>query len=215
VSGPTWLSRILAAVMIAVALYHGARLVVPRMRSRSGQHDVDLTHLAMGVAMALILLAALSSTWSVSWGLAFAGATVWFTWQSMRVFVFDGVRAVGAHLPHALGCAAMIYMLLVLAGGGTGAGASAGASTGTGASAMPDMVMAAASVPGAGGPSGAALPWSILAMPLLVVMGGVAALNVAQLRHTAASRHSGAPVLAGGCRLAMTGTMIYMLVMVL
>jgi hypothetical protein len=202
VSGPTWLSRILAAVMIAVALYHGARLVVPRMRSRSGQHDVDLAHLGMSVAMALMLLAALSSRWSVSWSLAFAGATVWFTWQSMRVFVFDGVRAVGAHLPHALACAAMIYMLLVLGGGGTAAGAGEGA--GTGASAMPGMAMTANPV-----------PWSLLAVPLLVVMGGVVVLNVAQLRHTATSRHSGAPVLAGGCRVAMTGTMIYMLVMVL
>ena len=188
-SGPTWLSRALAALMVAVALYHAARLVVPRMRP--SRRDVDLTHLAMGVVMALMLIASLSSRWMLGWALAFAVPAVWFTWQSMYVYVFDGVRGVWAHLPHALACATMVYLLVPVPGAG------------------------AASMPGMSVPSRA----TVFAVPLLIVMCGVVALNVAALnaeqarRQTAARRRN--PGLADGCRLAMSSTMVYMLVMVL
>lgn len=195
-TGPAWLSEALAAVMIAVALYHAARLA--RLRRRSTHPDIDLTHLAMGVAMALMLVATLSARSSLGWALAFAVPTVWFTWRSMQTFVFDGARALTRHLPHALVCGAMVYVLLVLSGAG-----AAGADSTT----MPGMDM------GSSGPS-SATQWSFLAIPLLIVMCGVAALNATQLRRATAAGHH-IPAATNGCQLAMSTTMIYMLVMVL
>jgi len=65
--GPTWLTRTLAAVMIAVALYHAARIVPSRLRARPLRYDVDLTHLGMGVVMALMLVAALIRSSNCTW----------------------------------------------------------------------------------------------------------------------------------------------------
>ena len=195
-SGPAWLSEALAAVMIAVALFHAARLA--RLRHRSTHPDIDLTHLAMGVAMALMLVATLSTRSSLGWALAFA------TWRSMQTFVFDGARALTRHLPHALACGAMVYVLLVLSSAGPASADS---------TAMPAMQMAPGAMPGLNGSSGTA-QWSFLAVPLVIVMCGVAALNAAQLRRATASGHH-IPAVTNGCQLAMSTTMIYMLVMVL
>ena len=201
-SGPAWLSEALAAVMIAVALFHAARLA--RLRRRSTHPDIDLTHLAMGVAMALMLVATLSARSSLGWALAFAVPTVWFTWRSMQTFVFDGAKALTRHLPHALACGAMVYVLLVLSSAGPASADS---------TAMPGMQMAPSAMPGLNGSSGTA-QWSFLAVPLMIVMCGVAALNAAQLRRATASGNH-IPAVTNGCQLAMSTTMIYMLVMVL
>lgn len=156
--GPTWLTRTLAAVMIAVALYHAARIV--RSRAGAARYDVDLAHMGMSVAMALMLLAPLSPAWSAGWALAFAVPTVWFVWRSMRGFVFDGVHAAACDVPHALACAAMLYVLAVHA--------------------VPGPDMAGMSMPGTSGSS-------VVAVPFAVLMLGVATRNAAHLRQLASS----------------------------
>jgi hypothetical protein len=159
-SGPTWLSRTFAAVMIAVALYHAARIVRSRMRAHPIRYDVDLTHLGMGVAMATMLLATLSRPWSTAWAIAFAVPTLWFAWCGARTFVFDGAHAAIRDGPHALACGAMLYMLAVRA--------------------VPSPDMAGMSMPGTSGSSFVALPFAML-------MLGVATQNAARLRQPASS----------------------------
>jgi hypothetical protein len=58
VTGPTWLSDGLAALMIATAVYCAGHLIASRLRHREAEHDVDLMHIAMGIAMAGMLMAA-------------------------------------------------------------------------------------------------------------------------------------------------------------
>ena len=180
--GPTWLTRTLAAVMIAVALYHAARIVPSRLRARPLRYDVDLTHLGMGVVMALMLVAALSPSWSAAGALAFAVPALWFAWRSMRRYVFDGARAAATDVPHALTCAAMFYMLA--------------------SGAAPRPAMAGMRMP-------VTSDSSVIAVPFAVLMLGVVIGNAALLRQFAASRP--APVLAHGCQLATSSTMVYML----
>ena len=156
--GPTWLTRTLAAVMLAVALYHAARIV--RSRTRGARIDVDLAHLGMGAAMALMLLVPLSPAWSAGWALGFAAPTLWFGWRTMREYVFGGVQAAARDVPHALACAAMLYMLAVRA--------------------VPGPDMAAMSMPGSSGSP-------VLAVPFAVLMLDVATRNAARLRQLASS----------------------------
>ncbi len=158
--GPTWLTRALAAAMIAVALYHAARIVPSRLRAGPLRYDVDLTHLGMGVVMALMLVAALSPSWSIAWALTFAVPALWFVWRSMRLYVFDGARAAARDVPHALACIAMLYMLAA------------------GAVLRPDM--AGMSMPVTSGSS-------VIAVPFAVLMLGVAIANAARLRQLAGS----------------------------
>jgi hypothetical protein len=158
--GPIWLTRALAAAMIAVALYHAARIVPSRLRAGPLRYDVDLTHLGMGVVMALMLVAALSPSWSIAWALTFAVPALWFVWRSMRLYVFDGARAAARDVPHALACIAMLYMLAA------------------GAVLRPDM--AGMSMPVTSGSS-------VIAMPFAVLMLGVAIANAARLRQLAGS----------------------------
>jgi hypothetical protein len=156
--GPTWLTRALGAAMIAVALYHAARMVRTRKRTHPFRYDVDLTHLGMGVVMALMLGAALRPPWSAASGMAFAVPAAWFGWRSMRAYVLDGARAALGDLPHALACAAMLCMLA--------------------ASAVPGADMAGMSMPGTSGSS-------VVGVALVVLMVGVAIGSAARLRQLA------------------------------
>jgi hypothetical protein len=196
-SGPVWLSRALAALMIAVALYHGARLARSRTRGRPSRFDVDLTHLGMGLAMATMLVAWLRPQWGAACALVFAVPTLWFTWRSMRGYVFDGVRAAARDVPHALACAAMVYMLLAVSAIG-----------GTAANAAPGTVMGGMTMPSMSGSSGR---WSVVAVLFAVLMLGIAIGNAARLRHLVGEPRARAPALARGCQVAMSSTMVYML----
>ena len=66
--------------------------------------------------------------------------------------------------------------------------------------AVPGRDMAGMSMPGTNGSS-------VIAVPFAVLMLGVAIHNAARLRQLASSP----PVLAHGCHLAMSSTMVYML----
>jgi len=138
--------------MIATAVYCASRLAAARRWRRPTEHDVDLMHAVMGVAMAGMLVPRLNVLGHGGWEAVFAAAIAWFGWQ-----IFRGRRG-GAvhghrpthHAPHLLACGAMLYMLLVA--GAARAGAS-----------MPGMAMGAAAADAAHSP-GLALP---LALALL------------------------------------------------
>jgi hypothetical protein len=152
VAGPSWLAGTLAAVMIVTAAYCAARLALSRRWQRETAFDADGLHVAMGTAMAGMLVPRLSPLPATMWEALFTGAAGWFAWQA--------IRARGGHppgrsrsphpAPHLVECAAMLYMLLAVpAGAGTG---------------MP--------MPGMGGPPGAGVSLPALAIVLALFMAG-------------------------------------------
>jgi hypothetical protein len=125
--------------MIAISIYCSVRLLASRRLHRRINVDVNIGHVAMGVAMAGMLVPALRTLPTGLWEAVFVGLAAWFFWQSTR-FV---VRHVGAgtegdlhhvshYLTHLVMSCAMLYMFLAApAGGATGTGAmSMGAVTG-------------------------------------------------------------------------------------
>jgi hypothetical protein len=99
---PTWLAGVLAAVMIATAVYCASQLAV---RRRGTGRDVDAVHAVMGVSMGGMLVTRLNPLPNALWAVLFGLATVWFGGQVWR-------RAGVHHVPHLVMSGAMVYMLL-------------------------------------------------------------------------------------------------------
>jgi hypothetical protein len=111
-TGPGWLAGCLAALMLLIAASCAARLAISGLRGRRTERDADTLHVIMGVAMAGLLEPRLSPCPAAIWQAVFAAAAAWFTWQAVRTRSRPA-RVNGAHpAPHAVECAAMIYMLL-------------------------------------------------------------------------------------------------------
>ncbi len=132
-AGQTWLAYTFAGVMLATAAYCLARLVISWRQRRRTDRQADAVHVLMGVAMAGMLVPALRVFWAGGWEVIFAGTTAWFGWLAVREHRNRAAlgRSHPHHAQHALGCAAMVYML---AAAGPAGRAAAGA--GTGASGM-------------------------------------------------------------------------------
>jgi hypothetical protein len=113
-TGPGWLSAGLAALMLLIAASCTARLAISRLRGRRTEQDADALHVIMGVAMAGLLEPRLSPCPAIIWQAVFGAAAAWFTWQAVRARSRRRpARVLSAHpAPHAVECAAMIYMLL-------------------------------------------------------------------------------------------------------
>ena len=77
-TGPSWLAGILAAIMIATAGYCASRLIIARAHRRREEHDADLVHTVMGVAMAGMLVSWLNPLPDGVWAVMFAAGTGWF-----------------------------------------------------------------------------------------------------------------------------------------
>ncbi len=133
-TGPSWLAKLLAAVMIATAAYCFSRLVAARRWRRPTDYDVDGVHILMGVAMAGMLVPRLNPFWDSGWEVIFGGATAWFGWQTFRGYRNElavGRRWVAHHLQHVVACGAMLYMFLAVApikAGSSGSGMAMGGS---------------------------------------------------------------------------------------
>ncbi len=156
---PTWLVDGLAGIMLLTAAYCLGRLVVARLFDRGTHFDVDVAHVAMGVAMAGMLDPSLGSFSPGVWEIIFGILAVWFVAQIVHFVARWGVRGLDEdHLHHASHYVthlamvlAMIYMFVALP-----------TSTGlTGSGAMSDMG------PVAGGASASGLPF-VAAFVLLV-----------------------------------------------
>lgn len=133
-TGPAWLAAPVAAIMLLIAATCAARLVISRSRGRPVETDADGVHVLMGVAMAGMLEPRLGLVPGVAWQAMFGAAAAWFGWQAIRVRRRrpGGWRC--AHpAPHAVECAAMVYMLV-----------PAGRAGHTPAMAMPGMSSSAA-----------------------------------------------------------------------
>jgi hypothetical protein len=200
VTGPAWLAAWLAGLMLLVAASCAGRLAIWQLRDRGTEPQVDGLHVLMGVAMAGMLEPRLGQVPDTVWRAVFAVAAAWFSWQAIRA---RGGRRSGrpacAHpAPHAVECAAMLYMLLPATPAGRG----------------PVMAM-----PGMSGPAGAGNPALALVLALFMVgyilwtTDQLASLSRARAaRAGSASRRSLAPRFAACYKIAMSVAMGYMLV---
>ena len=111
-TGPAWVAAAFAALMLLIAASCAARLAMGRLRGRDTETDADGLHVFMGVAMAGMLEPRLSPLPGTVWQAVFAAAAAWFTWQAIRARSRrPGGRQCAHPAPHAVECAAMLYML--------------------------------------------------------------------------------------------------------
>jgi len=115
VSGPAWLATGFAVLMIMIAACRACRPAISRLRGKSAELGADGLHVLMGVAMAGMLQPRLTLAPGPVWSGVFAVGTAWFAWQATPAARRTGRarRARSAHPgPHAIECAAMVYMLV-------------------------------------------------------------------------------------------------------
>lgn len=110
-AAPAWLSGVFAAVMLAVASYCAGRLAVAAAWRRVTDLDADGVHVFMGVAMAGMLVPALSVLTPGAWEAVFALWAAWFGWQAVRVYRGDGTGSwrCAFPVPHLVESLAMVY----------------------------------------------------------------------------------------------------------
>ena len=199
---PLWLGDLLAAVVIATAVYCGGRIVYAKVRNRATHDDVDGLHLLMGVAMAGMLTAHLADLTPVrgmvhaAWVTVFALCTVWFGYRALRQRGQTSADGSGA-LVHLVGSAAMLYMLAVATSGGAMAGAAMSGASG-GAARLPELGILLAVLA-----TGAAV---------LIVDRSTVTVTASTAAPVAVARRILAPRAAEGCHLAMCVIMAYMLI---
>jgi hypothetical protein len=114
---PAWILDIFAAIMLAVAVVSAARLITARAWRRGDPDgDIDVAHLLMGIAMAGMLTASLTTLPDGAWEVIFGVLTGWFAYRVAQDARGSGARAVASshHAPHLVHSAAMLYMFLAL-----------------------------------------------------------------------------------------------------
>jgi len=222
VSGPNWLNWPLAGLMVICALYHAGRLVTAGQRGRTNGYDIDLAHLVMCTAMAAMLIMTFGAHLAAVWAVVVGVPTLWFILRVLRALVSRRPRAMMAPVQQVLMCAAMLFMLVA---------------AGRAASGPELMITPGMQMPGMASDSnashamiGSTSSVAVTSLVFVGLLGLVAALHARQLRvattsHLAwplrsrldAGQHTGGLLLAPGLRLggqlAMSGTMIYMLVL--
>jgi hypothetical protein len=116
VTSPGWLDGVFAALMMLVAVGCAGRLAIGQLRGLATELDADGLHVLMGVAMAGMFEPQLNPLPAIVWRAVFVAAAAWFAWQAIggRARARRPRRASRcAHpVPHAVECAAMVYMLL-------------------------------------------------------------------------------------------------------
>jgi hypothetical protein len=113
-TGPGWLAVVLAGLMLVIAACCAIRLGFWKLRGRAADPQADVLHVLMGVAMAGMLEPRIAPVPHRVWLGVFAVAAAWFGWQAIRARSRSRLtRASCAHpAPHAVECAAMLYMLV-------------------------------------------------------------------------------------------------------
>jgi hypothetical protein len=106
---PSWLYYLFGVLMLAVAAYCLALLVLGALTRRPAGRDVEISHLFMGMAMAGMFVGSWSFGRSAVWEIIFALLMVWFLAASIQ-----SVQRYGLHLPHALVHAVMNVAMLLM-----------------------------------------------------------------------------------------------------
>jgi len=119
VGGPSWLADTLAAVMIVITFYCAGRLIVSLRMGRHTEFDADGLHVAMGAAMAGMLVPRLNPLPGSVWEVVFGIAAVWFAGQATLAGRARGNGSLCSYpVPHLIECAAMLYMFLAMPASG-------------------------------------------------------------------------------------------------
>lgn len=170
---PDWLADIFAAIMLATAVYCAGRLALARRLGRRVEHDSDVVHLLMGVAMAGMLVSDLNPLNATVWKVVFTLTTLWFAGRVVLAWRGDdqGRRALRHHVPHLVLSGAMLYMFF--APSGAGAGSSSGGDMGMGG--------------GMGGAASMVVHYPTLALVLALFLCGYAVLVIDRTPLLAAS----------------------------
>jgi hypothetical protein len=109
------LSDLLAAGMLAVAVYCAGRLLFSLAARRATDRDADAVHTVMGVSMAGMLAPSLDAVPTGVWVVVFSASSLWFGWRAASGAdrEAEGRPLIGQHVPHLLMSAAMVYVLIV------------------------------------------------------------------------------------------------------
>ena len=127
-SSPAWLAAGFAVLMIMIAACRACRPAISRLRGKRTELGTDGLHVLMGVAMAGMLQPRLALAPGLVWSGVFAAGAAWFAWQATPAARRAGrprraVRPRCAHPgPHAIECAAMVYMLVPVGSWSSGRG---------------------------------------------------------------------------------------------
>ena len=166
-----------------------------RAGSRRTGRDALVTQVIMGAATAGMLVPRLDPVPLAAWQILATAGTAWFTWRCLQAAVTSpagqGYRA-GHHLPHALACGAMLYMLL--------AGSPAGPGLMHGPAPLPVLAIGFA----------LAMAWAAV-----VTTDRLAVLTPARTAPAGTAERIALPRLAACCQAAMGIAMAYLLVQML
>ena len=220
--GPAWLTGIVAAASLAVAVYCSGRLIAARRWRRPTELDTDGAHVVMGVAMAGMLVSGLRTLPSTIWEAVFAAGAAWFGYrmhqgrrQSRHEGRYQGRRGArpspwrSSHpLPHLVECGAMAFMFLILPAAATAEGTAGGMSMAVTATESRFSFLT--------------LPLAVFLFGYVVWLGDRVALHVpapvpalATGSGFAATPSYPAPRCAAICKITMGITMGYMLILML
>lgn len=106
---PAWLYYLLGIVMLAVAAYAIALLVVSVTGRHHSGRDVDIAHICMGISMAGMFVGRWAFGPSAMWELTFAALMVWFGVRSIK-----SIQRFGMHKPHEAIHATMSFAMLLM-----------------------------------------------------------------------------------------------------
>ncbi len=146
---PTWLAYGLALLMLSVSLYCVARMMAARWWHRRNHGDVNIAHMANGVAMVGMLVPAVNWVPDALWECVFVALALWFARKSVVALgAARGRQALSHNLIHVVLALAMLYMYL--------------------AAVPTDVLDGGTSAPAMSGPTGVAVNFG--ALPLLFVV---------------------------------------------
>jgi hypothetical protein len=106
---PSWLYYLFGALMLAIAAYSLAGLILAVVRHRTAGRDVDVAHIFMGVSMAGMFVTQWAFGRRALWELIFGILLTWFVVRSIQ-----SVQRYGLHVPHEAIHAAMSFAMLLM-----------------------------------------------------------------------------------------------------
>jgi hypothetical protein len=106
---PVGLYYLFGVLMLAVAAYSVVLLVPTVFVHRVLGRDVEISHVAMGVAMAGMFVPGWSFGPKVFWEMIFGALLVWFIVRSLQ-----SIQAWGLHVPHTAVHAVMSFVMLLM-----------------------------------------------------------------------------------------------------
>jgi hypothetical protein len=208
-TGPGWLTAAVAVLMLLISAGCTARIVIWRLGGRATDPEADVLHVLMGVAMAGMLEPRIIPVPGMLARSVFAAGAAWFAWRVVRLRSrrspvqpdrarhdagFPAVMRSSHPVPHAVECAAMLYMLLPSGPADRGPGMT-----------MPGMSRA-------GAPANPALAFVLALFMLGYVLWTTDQLATLLRVRAAAPAPALAPRFAALAKIAMSIVMGYMLI---